>query len=173
MPLALQPATVEYVPEPSDAYAFVLPVVVRPTVPLPPLDVHDETVNCEPFVVPGTNVLALARAGSAASTTAAAIATADLFGFPRAASSSDAATQAPSASFQIERYVRFMSCYLQISTQHTWLFSVVESAVRSRQSQNDERSLWEVHFRDCKGVKNSLGRKLKDRQRIKFRHFWS
>jgi hypothetical protein len=134
LPLALQPATVEYVPEPSDAYAFVLPVVVRPTVPLPPLDVHDETVNCEPFVVPGTNVLALARAGSAVSTTAAAIATADLFGLPRAASSSDAATQAPSASFQIERYVRFMSCYLQISTQHTWLFSIVEYAVRSRQS---------------------------------------
>ncbi|AOI77167.1 hypothetical protein WS54_10250 [Burkholderia sp. NRF60-BP8] len=57
-------------------------------------------------------------------TTAAntAAATADLFGLPRAESSSDAATQAPSASFQIERYVRFMSCYLQMCTTHTGLF---------------------------------------------------
>ncbi|AOK08712.1 hypothetical protein WI41_09305 [Burkholderia latens] len=53
---------------------------------------------------------------------ATAFTTADLFGLPRAESCSDAATQAPRASFQIERYVRFMSYYLQISTSHTGLF---------------------------------------------------
>ncbi|POM17353.1 hypothetical protein CSX04_05651 [Burkholderia cepacia] len=59
-----------------------------------------------------------------ATSTAAATAftTADLFGLPRAESCSDAATQAPRASFQIERYVRFMSCYLQMCTPHTGLF---------------------------------------------------
>ncbi|KVO52937.1 hypothetical protein WT77_02445 [Burkholderia stagnalis] len=54
----------------------------------------------------------------ASATTAAAI-TDDLFGLPRAESSSDAATQVPSDSFQIERYARFISNYLQIITQHT------------------------------------------------------
>jgi len=101
---------------------LVLPVVVRPTVPLPPLDVHDDTVNCVPFVVPEINVLALASDGSPASMASTAMATADLFGLPRAESCSDAATQAPRASFQIERYVRFMSCYSQICTSHTGLF---------------------------------------------------
>ncbi|KWF25141.1 hypothetical protein WT56_22870 [Burkholderia pseudomultivorans] len=61
-----------------------------------------------------------APVASTAATTA--FATADLFGLPRAVEISDAATQAPSASFQIERYVRFMPSYLQISTQHTGLF---------------------------------------------------
>ncbi|AOJ79140.1 hypothetical protein WJ35_27755 [Burkholderia ubonensis] len=58
-------------------------------------------------------------APATSATAATAFATADLFGLPRAESSSDAATQAPSDSFQIERYVRFMSCYLQISAPHT------------------------------------------------------
>ncbi|VWD22156.1 hypothetical protein BCO71171_03300 [Burkholderia contaminans] len=53
---------------------------------------------------------------------ATALTTADLFGLPRAESISDAATHAPRDSFQIERYVRFMSCYLQICTPHTGLF---------------------------------------------------
>ncbi|KVX60564.1 hypothetical protein WT33_18195 [Burkholderia stagnalis] len=39
-----------------------------------------------------------------------AFATADLFGLPRAEEISDAATHAPSASFQMVRYVRFMIC---------------------------------------------------------------
>ncbi|KUY86378.1 hypothetical protein WS48_30215 [Burkholderia sp. RF7-non_BP1] len=67
--------------------------------------------------------MASASAGRpSASTAAAATTMADLFGLPRAESCSDAATQAPRASFQIERYVRFMSYYLQISTPHTGLF---------------------------------------------------
>ncbi|KGR95046.1 hypothetical protein X946_5239 [Burkholderia sp. ABCPW 111] len=45
-----------------------------------------------------------------ATSTAATIAfaTADLFGLPRADEISEAATHAPSASFQIERYERFI-----------------------------------------------------------------
>ncbi|KVH63011.1 hypothetical protein WS89_00020 [Burkholderia sp. MSMB1072] len=66
--------------------------------------------------------MAPASDGSVATATSTAAATADLFGLPRAESFSDAATQAPRASFQIERYVRFMSCYLQMCTQHTGLF---------------------------------------------------
>ncbi|KVC67991.1 hypothetical protein [Burkholderia stagnalis] len=58
-----------------------------------------------------------APATSTAPTTT--FATADLFGLPRAVEISDAATHAPSASFQIERYVRFMPGYLQMITQHT------------------------------------------------------
>ncbi|KWC04549.1 hypothetical protein WL44_26690 [Burkholderia ubonensis] len=68
-------------------------------------------------------MLALVSDGSPiASAAIAATTTADLFGLPRAESSSEAATQAPSDSFQIERYVRFISNYLQIITQHTGLF---------------------------------------------------
>ncbi|KKI83800.1 hypothetical protein WJ14_09825 [Burkholderia cenocepacia] len=66
--------------------------------------------------------MAPASDGSIATAANTAAVTADLFGLPRAESCSDAATQAPSASFQIERYVRFMSCYLQMCTPHTGLF---------------------------------------------------
>ena len=61
-------------------------------------------------------------APATSATVATAFTTADLFGLPRAVSCSDAATQAPRASFQIERYVRFMSCCSQICTPHAGLF---------------------------------------------------
>ncbi|MDR9238595.1 hypothetical protein FEP07_02602 [Burkholderia multivorans] len=114
-----------------------LAVVVLPL--LPPIAIAWLPVAATPPPVPPAEYCACATLPTAAPATSATVATAfttaDLFGLPRAESISDAATQAPRASFQIERYVRFMSCYLQISTQHTWLFSIVEYAVRSRQSQ--------------------------------------
>ncbi len=113
LPLELHPATTEYVPEPSPAWFCVPPGLMRPTAPLLPV----KQVCCV------LSVLASAKPGRLiASAATAATTTADLFGLPRAESISDAATQAPRASFQIERYVRFMSCYLQMCTPHTGLF---------------------------------------------------
>ncbi len=113
LPLELHPATTEYVPEPSPAWFCVPPGLTRPTAPLLPV----KQVCCV------LSVLASAKPGRLiAKAATAATTTADLFGLPRAESCSDAATQAPRASFQIERYVRFMSCYLQMCTPHTGLF---------------------------------------------------
>ncbi|VWC96300.1 DNA-directed RNA polymerase II [Burkholderia contaminans] len=113
LPLELHPATTEYVPEPSPAWFCVPPGFTRPTAPVLPV----KQVCCV------LSVLASASPGRLiASAATAATTTADLFGLPRAESISDAATHAPRASFQIERYVRFMSCYLQICTPHTGLF---------------------------------------------------
>ncbi len=113
LPLELHPATIEYVPEPSPAWFCVPPGFTRPTAPLLPV----KQVCCV------LSVLASATPGRPiASAATAATTTADLFGLPRAESCSDAATQAPRASFQIERYVRFIPCYLQIITPHTGLF---------------------------------------------------
>ncbi|OED07786.1 hypothetical protein A9Z05_32800 [Burkholderia sp. A2] len=83
------------------------------------------------------SVLASASPGRLiASAARAATTTADLFGLPRAESISDAATQAPSASFQIERYVRFMS-YLPPNVHVTHRSLLLEDcSVRSRESQN-------------------------------------
>ena len=89
------------------------PGLTRPTAPLLPV----KQVCCV------LSVFASASPGRPiASAAATATTMADLFGLPRAESISDAATQAPSASFQIERYVRFMSYYLQMCTLHTGLF---------------------------------------------------
>ncbi|ALX46963.1 hypothetical protein WT08_12510 [Burkholderia sp. MSMB1552] len=66
-------------------------------------------------------VSALASDGtptSSAAATATAAATTDLFGLPRAESSSEAATHAPSASFQIERYERFIRKRPPRAAQH-------------------------------------------------------
>lgn len=112
-----------------DAVAFApiaievapLAVVVLPA--LPPIAIAcDPDATTEPPNPPAlycacATLPTVAPATSA--TAATAFATADLFGLPRAESCSEAATQAPRASFQIERYVRFMSCYLQISAPHT------------------------------------------------------
>ncbi|ETP63081.1 hypothetical protein BDSB_22715 [Burkholderia dolosa PC543] len=67
---------------------------------------------------------------------------------PRAESSSDPATHAPRASFQIERYVRFMSCYLQISTQHTRRFRKTNMRCGRANLKIDGRSLLEVDYVD-------------------------
>jgi len=80
-----------------------------------PVDVPPPAKYCACATLP-------AAAPATSATVATTFTTADLFGLPRAESCSDAATQAPRASFQIERYVRFMSYYLQISTPHTGLF---------------------------------------------------
>ncbi|AKM03128.1 hypothetical protein ABD05_23535 [Burkholderia pyrrocinia] len=87
--------------------------MTRPTAPLLPVRQDCSVVRVFASASPGR---AIASAATAATTMA------DLFGLPRAESISDAATQAPRASFQIERYVRFMSYYLQMCTLHTGLF---------------------------------------------------
>ena len=127
LPLELHPATTEYVPEPSPAWFCVPPGLTRPTVLLLPV----KQVCCV------LSVLASASPGRLiASAATAATTTADLFGLPRAESISDAATQAPSASFQIERYVRFMS-YLPPNVHVTHRSLLLEDcSVRSRESQN-------------------------------------
>ncbi|BEH21781.1 hypothetical protein X963_2393 [Burkholderia pseudomallei MSHR7498] len=68
---------------------------------------HADPPGSEP--VPTPIVLACAACTTTASTAAVTtFATADLFGLPRADEISEAATHAPSASFQIERYERFI-----------------------------------------------------------------
>jgi hypothetical protein len=53
-PDALQPVTVDHVPEPSVGYALVSPIVMRPADVEPLPDVQLDTVNCpNELTVPG------------------------------------------------------------------------------------------------------------------------
>ncbi|MDW9231750.1 hypothetical protein C7S15_6270 [Burkholderia cepacia] len=54
LPDALQPVTVDHVPEPSVGYELVSPIDIRPAVVVPLPDVQLDTVNCpNPLTVPG------------------------------------------------------------------------------------------------------------------------
>ncbi len=70
-------------------------------------------MDCAPVAEPppaaycACAILMLAPASRTAAATTLAVD--DLFGLPRADEISDVATQAPRASFQMERYVRFMT----------------------------------------------------------------
>ncbi|CAN0645512.1 hypothetical protein BCEP27_50090 [Burkholderia cepacia] len=113
MPFALHPATFDQVPLPSTGFVAT-PYVVTPSGPVPAPELH----VCDPEYVAAFASGTPARSNKLTSN----LTDAERLLLPRAESSSDAATQAPSASFQIERYVRFMSCYLQMCTPHTGLF---------------------------------------------------
>ncbi len=113
-----------------------LAVVVLPELPPIAIDCAPDATTDPPR--PPAEYCACATLPTLAPATRTAVATAfttaDLFGLPRAESCSDAATQAPRASFQIERYVRFIS-YLPPNNHATHRsLSLDEYAVRSRES---------------------------------------
>ena len=94
--LALAPIAIDVVPE----AVVVLPLEPPMAIACAPVAVPFPTAYC----ASATFTPALA----ASTTTAMAFATEDLFGLPRADEISDAATHAPSASFQMVLYDLFM-----------------------------------------------------------------